>query len=134
MRKLVLLASLIAFVFSFSSCKNETPEETAKCGDENAVCPLHDAKKIFDAENAVANLIKDAIVDDSISPAEADSINNALCEYKIIDSENKEKYQKPENKDAYIEYLAIINAENNYNKMIERAARTKNHLSLNIKY
>lgn len=131
MRKLVLLTSLIAIALCFSSCKKDKTEEPAKCEDANAVCPIHDAKQIFDAKNSIASLIKEAIADNDITDEEAEKINNAFCEYQTVDAEIKTKYL--DKKEAQDELFAILNAENNYNKSLKLAIDAKGYEKISSK-
>lgn len=123
MRKLIVLASLIITALCFASCKEEVKPENNDA--EQAICPINDAKTIFDAKNSIASLIKEAIADNNISDEEAEKINNAFCEYQSIDAEIKTKYQN--NKSAQDELFSILNADNNYNKSLKLATEAEGY-------
>ncbi len=126
MRKLTILASLIILIIGFSCCKDKNVEP-AKCDQEaeQNICPIHDAKTIFDSKNTIANLIKEAIADNNISDEEAEKINDAFCEHQSIDAEIKTKYQN--NKEAQDELFSILNADNNYNKALKLATEAEGY-------
>jgi|GEM_PF-3500115 len=125
MKNLLVLSIVAALAMCMFSCKEEAKENKEEVKDACTICPVEDAMKIFEAKNAIADLIKESIADNEISDDEADKINNAFREFQSTDAEIKTKYQ--DQKEAQDKLFAILNADNNYNKSMKLATEAKGY-------